>query len=108
VKSRSSSSSGSLSVSTGIRQEPDHALVHYSLGHALRKKGDLDGAIAEYREVIRLKPDDAEARNNLGEVLEHRGDKQRALEEYRKGSELDPKNPTIRSAYERLVGKPKN
>jgi Flp pilus assembly protein TadD len=58
------------------------------------KKGDLDGAIAEYREAIRVKPGLAEAYNNLGKALQLKGERDAALEEYRKACELDPKTFT--------------
>ena len=85
-----------------IRLKPDYALAHYNLGIALRKKGDVDGAIAEYREVIRLRPDAGNVHYDLGMELEQKGEGQSALEEYRKAQESDPKDPTIRSAYQRL------
>ena len=40
--------------------------AHVNLGFALRQRGKLDEAIAEYREAIRLKPDYAVAHDNLG------------------------------------------
>jgi len=84
------------------RLDPDYAQAHTNLGVALRRKGDLDGAIAKYREAIRLEPDDAEAHSNLGIALYDKGDGQAALEEFRRASELDPKNAAIRENYERL------
>jgi len=53
---------------------PGAAATHHSLGLALYKKGDVDGAIAEYREAIRLKPDYAEAHKSLGAALKRRAD----------------------------------
>jgi predicted TPR repeat methyltransferase len=47
----------------GLR--PDHANTHFNLAVSLRDKGDLDGAIAEYREVLRLEPDHERARSDL-------------------------------------------
>ena len=41
--------------------EPDDAAAHVNLGNALDHKGDLDGAIAEYREALRLNPKDVVA-----------------------------------------------
>ena len=46
-------------------------------------KGDLDGAIAEYREALRLNPNDETAHNNLGFALEHKHNFREALQEYR-------------------------
>jgi predicted O-linked N-acetylglucosamine transferase (SPINDLY family) len=39
--------------------------AHNNLGNALKDQGDLDGAIAAYREALRLKPDDTVAGDNL-------------------------------------------
>lgn len=36
-----------------------NAATHIKRGEALEKKGDLDSAIAEYREALRLRPADA-------------------------------------------------
>ena len=46
-----------------IRRKPDEAQYHVSLGLALKHKGDLDGAITEYRQASRLDPESAEAQN---------------------------------------------
>ena len=47
--------------------------AHYNLGVALGSKGDLDGAIAEYREALRLNPNNDEAHVNLGVALGQQG-----------------------------------
>src|SRR5262249_31176590 len=47
----------------------DDAFPHYNLGVALKDKGQLDDAIAEFREVIRIKPGDREADNQLAILL---------------------------------------
>ena len=70
---------------------------------ALRAKGDLDGAIAEYREALRLNPNNALAHNGLGFALEKKGDLRGALEEYRAATALDPKNANFKQNYERLL-----
>jgi len=43
--------------------------AHYNRGVALRKQGETEVAIKEYREAIRLKPDYAKAHNCLGVAL---------------------------------------
>ena len=61
---------------------------HFLRGNALDGKGDVDGAIAEYREALRLKPDFAEAHYNLGIALNHKGDWDGAMAEYREALHL--------------------
>ncbi len=61
--------------------KPDFAEVHWSLGLALYPKGDLDGAIGEFREAIRLKPDYADAHYSLGYALQGKGDDDGAIAE---------------------------
>ncbi len=77
----------------GIRVKPADAQAHQRLGTILSRKGDLDGAMAEYREAIRIQPGLAEAHCNLGQVLRHRGLFRQALDAYRRGHELGSKRP---------------
>src|SRR5205085_1454398 len=61
---------------------------------ALEKKGDLDGALAAFKEAVRLNPNDATAHNNLGFALKRKGDPGGAFVAYRKAARLDPKYTT--------------
>jgi Flp pilus assembly protein TadD len=70
-------------------------------------KHDLDGAIAEQREVLRLEPNDSPAHFLIGLLLEEKHDQRGALEEYRAAYTLDPKNPKYEKAYEKLARKAK-
>ena len=64
--------------------------AHSYLGVALRDKGDLDGAIAEFREAVRLKPDSAEVHSNYGMTHQDKGDVNGAIVEYREAIRLKP------------------
>jgi Flp pilus assembly protein TadD len=88
-------------VDTIVR--PDNAMAHCNLGTALKAKGDLDGAIAEYRAVLRLQPDNAVAHYDLGRVLWTKGDREAAFEEFRTAHRLAPTEPTIRQIYYNLM-----
>jgi tetratricopeptide (TPR) repeat protein len=60
------------------------------LGLALKRKGDLDGGIAESHEAIRLNPDLAGEHYNLGLELATKGDWDGAIVEFRKALHLNP------------------
>jgi tetratricopeptide (TPR) repeat protein len=77
-------------VAVALRPQSPGARVN--LGFALEKKGDLDGAIAEYRAAIRLKSDYALAHDHLGAALYQKGDLARAIAEYQKAIAFDPKD----------------
>jgi len=70
--------------------EPDDAAAHYNLGVALGKKGDPDGAIAEYRGALHLNPNLAEAYDGLGVELGQKGNKDGAIVEFREAIRLKP------------------
>jgi Flp pilus assembly protein TadD len=81
----------------------DNATAHCNIGAALKAKGDLDGAIAEYRAALRLQPDKALAHYDLGRVLWTKGDREAAFEEFRTAYNLAPNEPTIRQVYYDLM-----
>ena len=49
---------------------------------AAQQRGDFDGAVAKYRELVRLRPDVPEVRANLGAALVHLGRFDEAIVEY--------------------------
>ena len=78
-------------VSLAVPQ--DKAEDHFSRGNALYKKGDLDGAIAEYREALRLQPNLPTAHGNLAAALAAKGDLDGAIAEFREALRLRPNYP---------------
>ena len=74
-------------------------MSHCDLGSALKAKGDLEGAIAEYRTALHLQPDNAAAHYDLGRVLWMKGDREAAFEEFHTAYRLAPNEPTIRQIY---------
>lgn len=88
-----------------------HACTHLSLGTALQKKGDLKGAIDEYRIALRVNPNEADARYNLAVALHAKGDLVSSRKEYKKALKLIPKAPenqaqikSIKSVLSELAG----
>jgi tetratricopeptide (TPR) repeat protein len=84
------------------------------LARALWKKGDLDGAIAEYRRLTTIDPANQVRwmisplyHYRLGRVLEEKGDRAGAAVEYRKFLEYwkdaDPIHPELADARKRLA-----
>ena len=66
---------------------PELAAAH---GAALRQAGQLEEAIAEFRETIRLEPDRAAAHGNLGNALLRQGKLEEASAEYREAIRIKP------------------
>jgi Flp pilus assembly protein TadD len=75
-----------------VAVRPGCVAAHNNLGNALRDQGDLDGALAEFREAIRLDPKPALPHLNLGCALADRGDWDGALAELREAARLEPKS----------------
>jgi tetratricopeptide (TPR) repeat protein len=69
--------------------DPAFVYAHYNLGNAYYRNGELDAAIAAYREVIVLKPTFAYAHNNLGTAYEKKGRLDAAMAQYNKALALD-------------------
>ncbi len=73
-----------LQVTTG------NSVIHYNLGHTLHDKGDLDGAILEYKEALRINPNNTDAHFNLGLALQKKGNLDDSIREYRMTLQLKP------------------
>lgn len=66
------------------------ARVHYDLGDASYKKGDLDRAEKEFRSCVRLEDQDGAAHFYLGLTLFARQDSASAFHEFERAQALDP------------------
>ena len=69
-----------------------YALTHYNLANALKAKGDLTGAIGEYRAAVKLQPTYADAHHNLGTSLLAINDTKGAIAELRASLQFRPNN----------------
>jgi protein O-mannosyl-transferase len=69
--------------------KPDYADAHCNIGLALANLGDMDGAIAAYREAIRYQPGHRYAQGNLAA----------AADQCEKAAAANPSNPGARISY---------
>ena len=68
----------------------DLAKLHTSRGVERKRKGDIDGAIADYTEAIKLNPRDPFAFNNRANARRDKGDLPGAIEDYTTALAIDP------------------
>jgi tetratricopeptide (TPR) repeat protein len=106
-----------------LQKNPDveirltHAAIPSSLGmngreiqqridaaEAAAARGDLDGAIAGYSDLVSRVPALTSIQLQLGALYERKGDSAAALAAYRRLAELEPENAKARAAIERLSG----
>ena len=72
------------------REAPQYPAGHFNYAFELRRRGDIDGAVAEYRSAIALDPGMALAYSNLGALLQSKGELADAESLYVKTIELRP------------------
>jgi protein O-GlcNAc transferase len=70
--------------------EPDCAPHHNSLGHAYRRLGRIEDAVASYRDAAALRPGSAEIHNNLATALCDLGQWPEAVVHYRQAVAAAP------------------
>ena len=83
-------------IRSSIASDPT-AIAHVNLANAMNACGDVDGAIAAYREAIRLKPQYPQAFYNLGIALADKGLYDDAIEAYRDALRLKADYPAALS-----------
>jgi tetratricopeptide (TPR) repeat protein len=66
------------------------AVTYFDRGLAKQKKGDLDGALADYNQAIKLNSKSAAAYNNRGNVKFTKGDLDGALADFNQAIQLNP------------------
>lgn len=85
-----------------LRLKPDYQSVHFDLGILLYDKGDLDGAIAEYKKAMALSQHNSDAslnvdvRVNLALAYRRKNDLDSALRELREAKTLSPGDFRVR------------
>ncbi len=82
-----------------VTKSPQKARPHNNLGNALKRRGDIAGAIAQYKEALRINPNYAKAYNNLGNALAAQGEYGLAVEQLKHALQL---NPAYAEAYNNI------
>jgi hypothetical protein len=70
--------------------DPKSSSAHSNLGSLLESRGDLEEAIAHYREALKINPASATAQYNLGNALASRNELEEAIAHYRAALKIDP------------------
>ena len=80
---------GALLLSGCAASKPS-AIALTNEGITLQQQGDLDGAIAKYRQALVVDPNDAQAHLALGSALQKKKDIDGAIAEYRAALSKEP------------------
>jgi len=87
----------SMSIAASDALAQTTARDYCNRGVARQKKGDLDGALADYSRAIELNAQDATAYNDRGLAKVAKGDLDGALADYDRALEISPRNFEIRT-----------
>ena len=93
---------GCAGTQGGAATSSQDAGTCYKRGVELYGKGDLAGAIAEYRTALRLAPNFPAAHYNLGIELQQLGRKAEAREEFTEVQRLVPNTPANQQKIEQV------
>jgi tetratricopeptide (TPR) repeat protein len=76
-----------------LQAKPDSPEVHYHLGRALEKQGDLAAAVEHYRVAVCLQPDSAKLLNRLGVIQRQQGQLEAAVASLQQALRVKPDSP---------------
>ncbi len=79
-----------------VNKYPDYLPALINLGHNQLESGDLDGALASYRQILALNPQDQSVLCNIGLIYKMQGD---AIEESKTWQQYLSVNRTGRKSY---------
>lgn len=92
-----------LAIRHALRQRPDDALYHNTLGTLLGASGDVDGAVAAFRHACEIDPHLATGWFNLGVMLTRSVRHEEALAALQKCVNLAPSNMPARALLADLL-----
>ncbi len=75
-----------------VAVRPDNDRAHYNLANAWKKKGEIEKAIAAYKEAIRINPRHANAMCNLANRYVDQGRTEEAIAEFHRVLRLNPRH----------------
>ncbi|MBN1868421.1 tetratricopeptide repeat protein [Candidatus Sumerlaeota bacterium] len=74
------------------RVTDNNHVAQINYGYSLAERGELDGAIAQYRAAVEYMPDFSEAHYDWGNALREKGQLEEAIEHYKLAASLSPKD----------------
>jgi Tfp pilus assembly protein PilF len=92
-----------MSSSPGWGHHSLEAETELELGSSLVGKGDLEGAILVFRNILQHHPNDVEAYEKLGEVYTQTGDKPAALAQFRHAVAAEPNSAEAHNGLGRFL-----
>jgi arylsulfatase A-like enzyme/Tfp pilus assembly protein PilF len=78
-----------------VRDDPANPVFRSTLARALRESGDLQRAIALYRQAVAIAPEDADAWYNLASALQESGDSAEASVVIAEAAKRDPNRSEV-------------
>lgn len=84
-------------LQTALETEPEHVETRFLLAQLLERQGEVEAAVAHYRQLIVLDANHAGARGNLGVLLMQRGATAEAFEHFQRALQANPAD--VRSRY---------
>ena len=88
---------------TALHFNPKLSEAHVNLGSILARRGDVDGAILEFRQAVALPQASGEVFYDLAILLLKKDRLDEAINNLQAAARLSPDNPTITGTFARAV-----